>query len=240
MIAPAVGSVKYANESTSQRANDVQPYRTYRDFLSPWMMGPWAHIYRRRQRVTTRTPFPGIECVLCVVPQCEPRRLDATSTVHSPQSTVQGSESSPPNREAGKSLRRNPDAVTSCEHAHSPNIAPESPWPLAHRAAGTKHQTPCSESHSQLSSRKSDTTPRCSHTQRKFVLSHPRIYRLDLDLNLRLNWPGQCTVTGDRCTVKPSILRCVASRSVLPVDIGRRAPWLTRMYVCMLGMRIGP
>lgn len=168
-----------ANTPTSQRANE--PTTSSLTGRTVTSSGP----YLSKTPTTHESRpvlHPGIECVLCVVPQCEPRRL-ATSTVHSPQSTVQGSESSPPNREAGKSLRRNPDAVTSCEHEH------ESPWP-------TGHQTPCSESCSQLSSRKSDTTPRCSHTKRKFVLPHPRMYRLDL--NLRLNWPGQCTVYGVR------------------------------------------
>lgn len=186
-----------ANEPTSQRANDVQPYRTYRDFLSPWMMGPWA-ISIEDTNDSRPVLHPGIECVLCGCRSAS----HATSTVHSPRlkpTQSQGGEISTPESGCSHFLRAHEHG-----HEHSPNIAPESPWPLAHRAAGTKHQTPCSESHSQLSSRKSDTTPRCSHTQRKFVLPHPQMYRLSSrsEFEAELARP----VYGDRCTGEPSIL----------------------------------
>lgn len=80
-----------ANESTSQRANDVQPYRTYRDFLRPY------HIEDANDsRVTSYDPYsiPGSN-VCCVL--CRSASLDATtrsqSTAHSSQYTVHSPQS---------------------------------------------------------------------------------------------------------------------------------------------------
>lgn len=235
-----------ANTPTSQRANEpTTSSLTGRTVTSsgPYLSKtPTSH----DSRVTSYDPYsiPGsnVCCAGAAVRASTPRHVHSPqSTVHSSQSIVQGSESSPPNRKAGKSLRRNPDAVTSCERT-STSTAQTSrpsrpsrpgPWPTGNQTPNTKHPAPSRVVNSLPANRTQH--PGAAYTTRLSAAPSSDlpciVYRVDLDLDLnlrlRLNWPGQCTVTG----VRSSRRFCVALR--------RGVCWIAAADVCILGMRIG-